>query len=474
MIVRRVSSVAFLPVNFMLLSSACRFAGISSIALLLANCASEPTRSRTLSAQNQREVGAFADKRKYGTASPRVVADGQSVPKGGGRDHTGKPYQVAGRWYTPRENPNYSSTGMSSWYGDAFHGRKTANGEIYDKHSYTAAHPTMPLPSYARVTNATNGRSIIVRVNDRGPFHGGRIIDVSERVANALEFKHLGTARVRVDYVSRASTSGSEDRKLFASLRTDGQLAQLEGGSTPIPSQQPILVASNTSVPLNSQPSANIQNNDRALGFSQVAAPVASRSAIPAPMVAAQPNRSEIQQETNDETQLSEIKPVRRSVPLPPDRPFDLGSIPGADAPLGRVNNGQITPQRATTLTAQPARERVAAVYYAPVEGFKAVFAGNDPMKQLKPGAFSQGKHQAVGPIQSAEKLNAGLFREKGNAERLSIVLSRYGKPDIETVKINGSTLYRVTALQFSSPEKAAAALVAAKAAGAKDAQLTQ
>jgi rare lipoprotein A len=470
MIVRQIPYVAYLPVNFMTLNSVCRFAGISSLALLLANCASEPTRSRSLSAQNQIEIGAFADKRKYGSASPRVVADGQSVPKGGGRDHTGKPYQIAGRWYTPRDNPNYSSTGMSSWYGDAFHGRKTANGEVYDKHAYTAAHPTMPLPSYARVTNATNGRSIIVRVNDRGPFHGGRIIDVSERVAHALEFKHLGTARVKVDFVKRASTNGSEDRKLFASLRTDGQLAQIEGGSTPIPSQQPIMVASNTTVPLGFQP----QDSARVLGNSPAPAVASSRSAIPAPVAASSSPSSESRQDVADGAQLSESKPVRRSIPLPPDRPFELGSIPGASTPLGRVNNGQATPVRATVPSAQPTRERVAAVYYAPAEGFNAVFAGNDPMKQLKAGAFSADKQRFVALRPTSSKLIAGLFNDRRNADRLANVLSKHGKPDITTVEVNGKTLYRVSAMQFSSRDNANAALVSAKAAGATDARLTQ
>ena len=129
---------------------------------------------------------------KYGPASPRVVADGDPVPRGGGQYLVGHPYTVAGRTYYPRENESYSAVGMASWYGDAFQGRRTANGEIYDMRSLTAAHPTMPLPSYARVTNLVNGYSIIVRVNDRGPYRGGRIMDVSSRVADVLDFKSAG------------------------------------------------------------------------------------------------------------------------------------------------------------------------------------------------------------------------------------------------------------------------------------------
>jgi rare lipoprotein A len=387
--------VAYRPVKLMLLPSASRVIGITGVALLLANCASEPTKTRQISAQNQREIGAFADSRKYGNASPRVVHDGGAVPKGGGRDHVGKPYRIAGRWYTPRDNPGYSSTGNSSWYGDAFHGRKTANGEVYDKHAYTAAHPTMPLPSYARVTNMTNNRSIIVRVNDRGPFHAGRIIDVSERVAHALEFKHIGTARVKVDYVQRASTSGSDDRKLVATLRTDGQLAQLPGGSTPIPGQQPILVASNEPVPGVSAYSPVVTPRAQPA----LARPVVAQT--PAATPAARPQPVEETNETvaaeQASAQLTEIKPVRRAMPLPSDRPFDLGSIPGAGTPMNRVNNGQAIPVRASTPPVSPQRDRVAAVYFAPATGFKAAFGGNDPMARLKPGTFDTRPLQLVG-----------------------------------------------------------------------------
>ena len=143
---------------------------------------------------------------KYGHASPKVVADGERVPRGGGQYLVGRPYSVAGHRYVPAENPSYSAVGMASWYGAAFHGRRTANGEVYDMASLSAAHPTMPLPSYARVTNLGNGYSVIVRVNDRGPYHAGRVMDVSSRVADVLDMKAMGTARVKVDYVGPATT----------------------------------------------------------------------------------------------------------------------------------------------------------------------------------------------------------------------------------------------------------------------------
>jgi rare lipoprotein A len=123
---------------------------------------------------------------------------------------------------------------MASWYGAAFHGRRTANGEVYDMASLSAAHPTMPLPSYARVTNLENGYSVIVRVNDRGPYHAGRVMDVSSRVADVLDMKAMGTAKVKVDYVGAAPMEGSDDSQLLASLRTDGSPANMIGYSAPV------------------------------------------------------------------------------------------------------------------------------------------------------------------------------------------------------------------------------------------------
>jgi rare lipoprotein A len=149
-----------------------------------------------------------------------VVAFGEPVPKGGGTYRVGKPYTVGGRVYVPEENLSYREEGMASWYGDDFHGRLTANGEVFDMASLTAAHPTLPMPCYARVTNLSNGKSLVVRVNDRGPYHGNRLIDVSNRAAELLEFKGNGVARVRVEYVGRAPLEGSDDRQLMATLRT--------------------------------------------------------------------------------------------------------------------------------------------------------------------------------------------------------------------------------------------------------------
>jgi len=161
---------------------------------------------------------------EYGVkASPRVATAATKLPRGGGRAHVGKPYQVRGQWYYPQEVANYSKTGKASWYGDAFHGRLTANGEIYDMTHLTAAHPTLPLPSYARVTNLDNGHSVIVRVNDRGPFSPGRIIDLSRRAAELLEYTRRGVANVQVEYIGPAPLHGQDDEFLLASYRPAGK-----------------------------------------------------------------------------------------------------------------------------------------------------------------------------------------------------------------------------------------------------------
>lgn len=150
-------------------------------------------------------------------ASPRLTSS-TNVPKGGGRYQVGKPYKVAGNWYHPSEDTNYDETGKASWYGPNFHGRLTANGEVFDQFHLSAAHPTLPLPSYVRVQNQSNGRSVVVRVNDRGPFAHNRLIDLSRRTAEVLGFIQDGTAQVRVTYLGRAPLEGDDTQYLVASI----------------------------------------------------------------------------------------------------------------------------------------------------------------------------------------------------------------------------------------------------------------
>lgn len=147
----------------------------------------------------------------------------------------GKPYKVAGVKYFPQFDPKLIEEGIASWYGEPFHGRDTANGEIYDMNSLTAAHKTMPLPSTVRVTNLENGRKLLLRVNDRGPFVGGRIIDISRRGAQLLGFFRKGTARVKLEFIELAPLHervntvhiGRKENKNKA-RRTDGKITKEE------------------------------------------------------------------------------------------------------------------------------------------------------------------------------------------------------------------------------------------------------
>ena len=314
---------------------ACLGAAGAGLALALSGCANQTVQQRYAHGHE------YFSESKYGRASPKVVADGQPVPKGGGQYLVGHPYMVAGHAYYPREMESYSAVGMASWYGAAFHGRRTANGEIYDMASITAAHPTMPLPSYARVTNLDNGYSVIVRVNDRGPFHGGRVMDVSSRAADVLGFKGIGTARIKVEYVGRAPLEGSDDGALLASLRTDGSPANLEGYSSPVmvasgdqsgPSFFAGLFGSGRSEPAARPPPPPLPDEPI-----RVAATAPPPPPEPIQIASSQPLPPEPVQEAPPESirQVTRRAPVaghipRGPIPLPPARPFDLGEAHGS------------------------------------------------------------------------------------------------------------------------------------------------
>ena len=127
-----------------------------------------------------------------------------TAPTGLAAPYAGPPYQVAGKWYVPAYEPNYDEVGIASWYGPTFHGKDAASGEVFDEMAMTAAHPTLPIPSLVRVTNLENGKSVVVRLNDRGPFIDDRLIDLSRAAGKALDMHDKGTAKVRVQYVGPA------------------------------------------------------------------------------------------------------------------------------------------------------------------------------------------------------------------------------------------------------------------------------
>ena len=314
------------------------------LAGVLAGCAQPQYRS----SQHGKE---YFPEGRYGVASPRVVADGQPVPRGGGQYLVGHPYTIAGRTYYPSESSNFTAVGMASWYGSAFHGRRTANGEVYDMAAISAAHPTMPLPSYARVTNLANGYSVVVRVNDRGPYSAGRVMDVSSRAADLLAFKGAGTARVKIEYIGRAPLEGSDDSQLASSLRTDGSPATMPGYASPV------MLADNGPAP-----SSGLFHI-----FNRPAAP-------PPPRVEAT--------DANAETDDGEPAPAPArhprllNAPQPPERPYDLGALARPKPPV-MLARAPLPPMRVSS--------NDSALYFAPTPR-----RADDPFARLlktRPGA---------------------------------------------------------------------------------------
>jgi rare lipoprotein A len=168
---------------------------------------------------------AFTSKEFGVGVSPRVTK-AKYPPRGGGRELPLRPYKVRGVTYEPVAGPGYVETGRASWYGQDFHGRRTANGEIFGAYYLTAASPVLPIPSYARVTNLENGRSVMVRINDRGPYMSGRIIDLSYQAAEILGYRAKGSAKVEVKYVGPAPLRGDDSKMLMASVDRTTRIEQ--------------------------------------------------------------------------------------------------------------------------------------------------------------------------------------------------------------------------------------------------------
>jgi len=205
-------------------------------------------------------------------STQRPPNDLEPMARGGGGFKIGRPYELNGRTYVPAEDPNYRTEGIASWYGPDFHGKPTANGETFDMNGISAAHPTLPMPSYLRVTNLANGRSIIVRINDRGPYAKERVTDLSVGAARALGFYDQGLARVRIEYVGRAPLGGSDDRMLLATLR--------HGNPAPAPSLARVAAAAPFALPSNNERAAG--RGDRPLALGSPPATAAQRPSAPA------------------------------------------------------------------------------------------------------------------------------------------------------------------------------------------------
>ncbi|MEI5680423.1 MULTISPECIES: septal ring lytic transglycosylase RlpA family protein [unclassified Mesorhizobium] len=379
----------------MLILARGHFRRASTIAILalsaaaLVACASAPSKPV---AGKKRSKEYFAES-EYGVrASPRVSNLRSNLPRGGGRDQTGKPYMVRGKMYYPKEDKGYKKVGAASWYGDAFHGRLTANGEIYDMTHLTAAHPTMPLPSYARVTNLKNGSSVIVRVNDRGPYSDGRIIDLSKQAADMLDYSHVGVAKVQVEYVGRAPLEGRDDQYLMASYRP--------GNAAPDPSDglpTGVMIAMNGATPSGSAAATPFP------GVMTDAPPFAPAAGSAAQSVAF------------GNIVLPEFGPIV------PERP-------------------QGAPTQLALATMSYADERIhsAANAFAALDGTR--MSANDVTQSWKRLNASQ-----TPPDAFVAYVAVGTFHSKGEADRLSRALSAVGKTTVEKSMADGATFYTVS-----------------------------
>ncbi|WP_370640614.1 septal ring lytic transglycosylase RlpA family protein [Xanthobacter sp. NFH-44] len=326
--------------GFMLLT------GGALVGLSLAGCSAVETANNRLDPTYGVEV------------SPRVVADGQPVPKGGGSYKVGKPYQVAGKTYYPAEDPDYVAEGTASWYGRDFHGRKTANGEVFDMASISVAHRTLPMPSYVRVTNLANKRSIIARVNNRGPYVKGRLVDVSYHTAELLGFAKYGVAKVRVEYVGRAPLDGSDDTKLAMTLRQDGGPAQAPADSgIMVASAKPFVpnipeavpaTASEAPLPLSRPYDLGADDQVQVAAAEEEAAPVPARAAATknttnSKGAAAKPNGS---------TKVADAKPSSHS---------GADKSAAAKPAPARAGSGAISPSAVAATVPQPRAVNVAS-----------------------------------------------------------------------------------------------------------------
>ena len=202
---------------------------IAGVAVLaLGGCSSSPAAHARAGATGAKAGGYYLDDGPGASPPANLDAIPDAVPR---REplhrFANRTYVALGSTYTPQtERTAFSEEGIASWYGRRFHGRKTASGEPYDMYAMTAAHPTLPIPSYARVTSLKNGRSVVVRINDRGPFHSKRVIDLSYTAAHKLGYLGQGSARVRVESVDPADAGLAEDgadNGLFLQVGAFGQ-----------------------------------------------------------------------------------------------------------------------------------------------------------------------------------------------------------------------------------------------------------
>jgi rare lipoprotein A len=345
----------------------------------------------------------------------------------------GEPYKVQDKEFIPKEQPEYDEVGMSSWYGTDFHGKQTANGDTYDKNSLTAAHNTLPLPSMVRITNLENNKTLIVMVNDRGPFSKGRIIDVSERAAEILGYKDKGVAKVRVQFLK------GHTKRLLADLPNakKSSIFSFKDNSVYADSIDDDKIMSGTPTPL---PKAKDDKDDVVALAPATAAPAkAAKTAIA----------------TTETT----------------------GNITVAKAPS---SNKKATAKKATKKEPTPEKVEVIDTEFgaAKFESEPAAKTAEKPVASAvevtdknttEPKVTTEAKN-----IKKIEKhfIQAGTFSVKANAEKAERVLKPLGDVAIKNVTIGGKSFYRVRLGPIDNIDIAKAALQKVIKLGHPDAML--
>jgi rare lipoprotein A len=388
---------------------------------------------------------------------PRIVQLGQPVPKGGGRYKVGEAYRVNGRVYMPREYRNYDEAGMASWYGELFHGRRTANGEIYDMEALTAAHPTLPIPSYARVTNLHNGRSLVVRVNDRGPYANGRLIDLSWATASLLSIERPGTARVRVQYLGPAPLNGDDgyERRVLASQPWAG----------------PHVAFANS--PAKAMRGRRWSPTDYSATRDETS-PAVGRvaSAPPAPVVAPPARSSQKRRRQSEPAAGSDTPPMPFAIadvapaPIPTAIPFR--NSPSVPAPRPQIERTGRPPIGDAAAARRPAIERPAQARPVLNEALPPAKTVSRPRRRALASAPYLGEKAAA----PAYYIEAGIFPELPVAERLAEILKDIAPTSIEPVTHEGRPAHRIRLGPFPEDRTANAAAARIRAAGLTSARL--
>lgn len=400
-------------------------------------------------------------------ASPRVTDQETNLPRGGGRAQVGRPYRIAGRLYTPREDPNYDRTGIASWYGPGFHGRLTANGEVFDQYTLSAAHPTLPLPSYARVTNLENNRSVVVRINDRGPFAHDRIIDLSKRASDVLDFRGDGVARVRVQYEGRAPLHGQDVAWLEASAEVNGQPINGADPTTmlaraPVPAPTPVAAPSQIAF-AESSPPASVTGQAAPQGSSFLDTLFGQPQSEPQfqrPPVLPQPSAPS----AGSPMVLAPPSAARASVPAAfpaPAAQTGTGLIPNAPIPTAAIGFMATDLEAGFTQRNQSSLAQNARIELAHrAAGANALDAASHLALQSQAVAhLSETRQTPVLALAASQApttgrtalVQIGIFGDPTNVTRLRSELASFGEVVTEPVQSSGRTLTQVR-LRASAP----------------------